>query len=132
MVKEFKLKFEPEKDALITASKVFYFAINGVYVKSTFDINKKIIQALGSAVFNSNYRFEIGLDSLTYDENGFAAKVERILDYGENEKYLECDVFGQKFYIKAKSGIGVGSEIKVSFNLQNIKIYENKFDIRLY
>ena len=106
--------------------------INGVYVPSTYEINKKIIQALGSAVFNSNYRFEIGVESMKIVDKGFKAIVTKELEYGKDDKFVVCNAFGKEFIIKVDEMPTVGSEVSVDFNLDNVRIFENRFDIRLF
>lgn len=132
LIEAVRNSFAAKKDELISASKVFYFVINGVYVKSNYEISKKIIQALGSSVFNSNYRFEISIDSLHIAKEGFKAKVAKIIDYGNGKKYIVAEAFGDKFTLRAEKGIKENDTIKVTFDLEDLRIYENKFDIRLY
>lgn len=133
MVKELVSKFDDQRDELITDSKVFFLSINGCYVKSAPHITKRIVQALGVAVFNSNYRFEIGVNSLSISDNGFEAQVEDVLDYGNDDCYAVCRCFGNYIVIKkGKAKLKAGDIIKLMFDLSDIRIFENKFDIRLY
>jgi len=124
--------FMKAEDQIGLESKLFYTSINGEYVPSTLNINKKIIQALGVAVFRSNYRYE--LNHYAYrlvERNGFMAKVLDNLDYG-NEIFAKCEVFDQIIYVNVPKALEVGKIVRLSYDVSQIEIYENKFDIRLY
>jgi len=131
-INEAKTNYDKELQNITLNSKLFYACVNGEYVKSNIDINKKIIQALGVAVFKSNYRYELSHYSYSIvNDGGFKALVIDNLDYG-NEKFVKCLVFGQEIYVSVMSPIKVGSEIHLTYSLEGVQIYENKFDIRLY
>ena len=95
-------------------------------------MNKKIINALGSAVFSSNYRFEISSESLFVDTEGFDAVVIDSVDYGANNLYIKAKALGDQFIVKVDKKYQEGEKIKINFKLDDIQIYENKYDIRLY
>ena len=127
-----KIKYEKQIDDIMFDSKLFYLNIDGVYLKSTPEINKKIIQALGTDVFRTNYRYEI--DHYSYkitDGDGLKVEVFDIIDYGK-EKFLKCKYFDRFIYVFADKDYKVGEQINLAYDLGNIRIYENKFDIRLY
>lgn len=124
--------YDKKKEKIGLEHKLFYISINGEYVKSSYDINKRVIQAFGVSVFKTLYRFE--LDHYSYklvDNGGFEATVKEILDYG-SEKFLKCEAFGNTFYVCVEKDIEIGSIIRLTFNLNNVRVYDNKFDIRLY
>jgi multiple sugar transport system ATP-binding protein len=131
-IKNLKAKFENDKNAIGLKSKLFFSVINGKYVETSLDINKKIIQALGVSVFRSNYRYEIShYDYEIVDKNGFEVKVLDIVDYG-TEKFAKCECFGEIIYVSTKKDLKVGQNIYLTYRLDNAMIFENKFDIRLY
>ncbi len=116
-------------------SKVFYLNILGAHLETTSEINLKIVQALGIGVFTSNYRIEVPHDAYELraieSSETFKATVVNVLDYG-NSKYLVCRTMGQEIYILTDEEIAVGQEINVAVALKGIRIFEKKFDIRLY
>jgi multiple sugar transport system ATP-binding protein len=126
--------YDKTKDELAFASKIFYSSVNGCYVKSSVEINKKVIQALGIGLFRSIFRYEFSHDSFhIVDKDGFEAEVEKLIDYGY-EKYLECSALGRLFYIAIDSKIDKkpGDKILVAYDLHDVEVYEDKFDIRLF
>lgn len=127
-----KENLQKKLDNLNFLSKLFYLNIDGVYVKSSPEINKKIIQALGIGVFRTNYRYE--LSHYSYEivpSDGIEVSVEDVLDYG-NEIFLKCKYYDQYIYVFSKKAYNIGQIIYLNYKLDNIQIYENKFDIRLY
>ena len=125
-----KEKYLEEKNTLITNSKTFFINVNGFYLKSTPEITKKIVQALGVEIFNANYRFELGVNSMRIANNGFAAIVKKILDYGE-EKFAVCESHEDRIVVKISQNLKVGDKVEIAFDLSDLHIYENKLDIRL-
>lgn len=87
---------------------------------------------MGVGIFRSNYRYRISHYSYKIvDKDGIKAKVVKNLDYG-NEKFIQCDVFGQLIYVNVQKPVAIGNIIYLDYSLENSEIYENKFDIRLY
>jgi multiple sugar transport system ATP-binding protein len=127
-------EYEKKKDELSFASKLFYSFVDGGYVQSPLEINKKVIQALGTSLFWSVFRYEFSHDSLhIVEDGGFKATVKKVLDYGE-ERYLKCETFGKTFYIAVDPKIDKkpGDKILVAYDLNDVEVYEDKFDIRLF
>ena len=113
-------------------SKLFYLNIEGVYLMSTPEINKKIIQALRTGVFRTTYRYELSHYSYSIvASDGIEVEIADILDYG-NEVFLKCKYYDSFIYVYTKEKYQIGQKINLIYNLDNIQIYENKFDIRLY
>lgn len=129
------LDFDKKVDSAYVRSKIFYMSINGSYTLSTPEINTKIVQALGIGVFSSNYRYEVPHDSYTiYEEETpgtFYGIVKETIDYG-SEKFLRCEVFGKDIFVLTKKDYCSGTKLYFKVELKNIRVYENKFDIRLY
>ena len=130
-VRDINEKYLEDKDELITKSKTFFININGHYVKSSTIITKKIIQALGIGIFNVNYRYEIALSSMRIAESGIKAKVLEILDYGD-DKFVLAETHGEKLVVRCDKDYKSGDEICVEFDINDIHVFENKLDIRLY
>ena len=111
----------------------FYIDIAGMYVKSTDEISKKIVQALGVGLFRSNFRFYLSHYSYTFSkDNGIDTEITNILDYGK-EKFAICMIYNKPVYVSIKNNeVKIGEKVKLEYNLNDIQIYEDKFDIRLY
>ncbi len=125
-------RFDKEEELAGLKAKSFYIGINGHYVKSSFDITKRIVQAFGTDLFRSNYRYEIShYDYVRVNDGGLIAHVEEILDYGK-EKFARCLVNKNEIYVSCKDDVKVGDTLHLTFNLNNIRVFENKFDIRLF
>jgi len=118
-------------DDVMFKSKVFAAYINGHHVVTSLDINKKIIKGLGAQLFLSHYRFEVPHDAYTVVENGITLKVEEVIDYGI-DKYAKCLLHGETVYVKVDGEYAQGSQISVAIDVEQSRIYEDLFDIRLY
>ncbi len=130
-IKALEAQFNAELDEIVFESKVFNAYINGDSAVTSLDINKKIIKGLGAQLFLSHYRFEVPHDAYVIAEQGIAATVEAMVDYG-TEQYALCDVTGNKIYVKVDNAVKPGTQLKLHIDVTKTEIYENRFDIRLY
>lgn len=130
-LKVLKAKHNKEAEKIVFKSKIFYLNVNGHYIRSNLDINGKIVQALGVDLFKSNYRFEVEHYSYKISDEGFKVKVLEILDFG-NELFAKCDYLGKEIYVSVNKNIKVNQDLFLTIDLEHIRLYENKFDIRLY
>jgi hypothetical protein len=64
-------------------------------------------------------------------DDGIALTVDEMVDYGK-ERYVKCHMYDEVIYVKADKAYQPNDTIRVSMDLENIRIFENKFDIRLY
>ncbi len=129
--KDKKNEFAKKVDNAVTASKVFYVEINGHYILASTEIILKIVQALGVGVFSSNYRYEVPHDAyIMLKDGGIEATVDEVLDYGK-EKFAKATAVDKTIYVKLTNEAKKGDVLHLSLDLKNVKIYENKFDIRL-
>ena len=141
LASEYKLEVEKVKDDYLAAldevtfeSKCFYGIIDGLAMSSTNEINQKIVKSLGANLFSSTYRFEVAHDAYTIlqeEDKGIKTHVNSLLDYG-SEKYLVCTSNGRTIYLKSDDESLIGKDINLSVDITKTKIFENKFDIRLY
>ncbi len=132
VIAEMDAQHNAEIDDVLFDSKVFAAYVNGMPIITSLDINKKIVKGLGAQLFSSHYRFEVPHDAYTYDEKGIALEVVSLLDYG-CETFAQCQLYGDTVYVKANQDpIAVGQTLKVIPNIESARIFENKFDIRLY
>ena len=134
-LKNTKTEYAKEKDLVIGKSKTFFINIYGSCLKLDPAITRKIVQALGVSIFNVQYRFQIGLDSLKVVNKpttpALSVVVDELLDYGK-EKFVRAVINDQKIVIRVNKAYKKGDVIKVCYDLNNISIFENKLDIRLY
>jgi len=124
-------KYNKAKDELISKSKTFFINIDGTYVKSNYVITKKIVQALGISIFNANYRYEIAIDSMKLAEDGLEATVFAFLDYGE-EKFIVATAHNVNMIVRADKVYKKGEIVHIQYDINDIEVYENRLDIRLY
>ncbi len=137
----YKIEMEKAKDDYLASideatfeSKCFYGIIDGLAMSSTNEINQKIVKSLGANLFSSTYRYEVAHDAYTIlleEDKGIKAHVNSLLDYGK-EKYLVCTSNGRTIYLKSDDQSLIGKDINLSIDITKTKIFENKFDIRLY
>ena len=120
-----------EIDDITFQSKVFALYINGQPFVATEDINKKIVKGLGAQLFLSHYRFEVPHDAYTIVDNGIELTVDGMVDYGK-ESYVKCHMYDETIYVKADKTYKPGDKLHVSLDIAKSRIFENKFDIRLY
>ncbi len=131
------LEYKKQKELIVSKSKTFFINIFGSCLKLDPMITRKIVQALGVSIFNVQYRYAIGLDSIKVvngsNVNGpiLKLKVDKFLDYGK-EKFIVGVINDTKAYVKVNKIYKKGDSVKVTFDLSNLSIFENKLDIRLY
>jgi multiple sugar transport system ATP-binding protein len=130
-MKELQAARIAEIDEVAFNSKVFTTYINGFPYVTNLDINKKIVKGLGAQLFISNYRFEVPHDAYSPTDNGIEVEVIDTLDYGK-EKYLLCRLDDGIVYVKAAKEYKAGDRLQLSIDITKSRIFENKFDIRLY
>ena len=130
-VSEAEKVYNEKNDAYNFALRQGYIMLNGYYLKSTEEIESKIIQALGVKTFTSLFRLEVQHDAYVFQDHGIEAKVEGYLDYGKYQ-FVVADVLGNKIYIKTSEKPAVGETVHLGIDLTKCRLFESKFDIRLY
>ena len=123
--------YTAKDDAYNFALRQGYIILNGYYIKVTNDIESKIIQALGTKTFTSLFRLEVGHDAYTFQDYGVEATVTKYLDYGKY-KFVVCDVLGNIVYVRTDEKPAIGSTVHLGIDLAKCRLFESKFDIRLY
>ena len=130
-LEELSTAHNAQVDDLLFQSKVFAAYICGKVFVTDLEINKKIVKGLGAQLFLSHYRFELPHDAYTIAEGGIPLVVTEMLDYGA-DKFAACSLDGNTVYVLADREYAVGETISVNLDVTKAKIFENKFDIRLY
>lgn len=123
--------YEAKNDKYNFALRQGYLMVNGYYLKVNEEIEGKIIQALGTRTFTSLFRLEVPHDAYSIQEYGIGAVVIDELNY-ESSRYLVCNVLGNIIYVKTEEKIAKGTEIKLGIDLSKARLFESRFDIRLY
>ena len=120
-----------ELDNIAFLSKVFALYINGKPFLATEEINKKIVKGLGAQLFLSHYRFEVPHDAYILDDSGIEVTVDRMIDYGK-DRFAKCKLLDDTVYVKTDWEFKSGDKLHISIEIAKSRIFENKFDIRLY
>ena len=123
--------YDEKNEAYNFALRQGYIMLNGYYLKVTEDIESKIIQALGVRTFTSLFRLEVSHDAYRIQDYGVEAKVEGYLNYGTHH-FIVANALGNVIYIESDQKPEVGSTIHLGIDLKKCRIFESKFDIRLY
>ena len=77
----------------------FYYNINGVRILAPLNNGYKMNVVEGKEVYKRQYRYVFNRKAVEFVEEGIAARVEKILDYG-NQKYAVLDVSGQELTVE--------------------------------
>ena len=132
LVNVLKGKFDKQK----ASSKSFNYLlnINGVNFRSTDSISKKLITASGRKVFNVNLAFDFSPYDVVFADQGIAAKVEEILDYGV-EKFAKCSVVtidgSAEVIVSMPEAVEVGASVCLHVNPYTVGIVDADRDIRV-
>lgn len=118
------------------AKLMFFFNLNGYYLEVGDLISGKLVQGLGTKVFNSSFLLDIPHDAYQLvNEGGIEVKVVENLDY-DVTKYAKCElkVNGEikNIYITTKDAIEVGTVLHVIPDVSKSQITETSMNIRLY
>ena len=98
-----KVKGTVEVDGKVKSRMVpkYSIVILGQKFEAPADVAVKMFSAFtGRKVFNTSFRYELSPYDFTIGEGGITASVRWMINYGD-EKFIECEVAGQTFYVKA-------------------------------
>ncbi len=94
----------------------------------------------GRGIFKKELSYEVSLDDITAtsmsdtapmgEGEGLVAAVEDVLDYGY-VKYLKLKLEGKPFCVKWV-GDAVPPEVSVSFDFDNVRVYDKAIDMKLF
>ena len=130
-VSDVEKDYQAKDNAYNFALRQGYLMINGYYIKVNEDIESKIIQALSTRTFVTLFRLEVAHDAYTIQDHGIEAVVKDYIDYGKY-KFVVCDVLGNTIYIQSDKKYENGTVLHLGINLDKTRLFERKFDIRLY
>lgn len=108
-----------------------YFNVAGHLIKSSKEIETKVVQALGAKSFIDMYKLEIPHNAYVLSNRGIAIKVDDFLDYG-NIKLIKSSILGRTIYVKVDKKYDKGEILKISIDINKVQLYQYKFNIRLY
>ena len=99
----------------------------------SFKVIDKISNSLnnsfdGRKVFNFDYLIKVKPEDIVIGEEGIETQVEEILDYG-TKKYAKCLYKNDYVYVLIKEEIK--DKIHISFNQDNLEIFEKEKEIQL-
>ena len=99
----------------------------------SFKVIDKIANSLNSSfdgrkVFNFSYLIKVKPEDIIIGDEGIEVDVEEILDYG-TKKYVKCSYKNDYVYVLLNGEIK--DKIHISFNQQNIEIFEKEKEIQL-
>ena len=123
--------YDEKNKAYNFALRQGYIMLNGYYLKVTEDIESKIIQALGVRTFTSLFRLEVGHDAYTIQDYGVEATIEGYLNY-DTHHFIVANALGNIIYIESDQKPEVGTKVHLGIDLTKCRLFESKFDIRLY
>jgi multiple sugar transport system ATP-binding protein len=119
------------EDEILFASKTFFAYINGYGIVTPKELNKKVVKSLGLDLFNSQFRYQIPHEGFhLVKEGGIDAVVVDTQDYGDG-LYAHCVSHGADLYVKVEQAFTNGTIIRLSIDLSQARVVENKFDIAL-
>lgn len=89
----------------------------------------RIVSGGGLDVFSKELSISFSPEQVKIADSGITAKVEKILDYG-NETFALCDVSGKKVYVAVDKDFD-RTDVFLDIDTQNVKVVEKVRDIRL-
>ena len=128
-----------KQNAVNRAGFVFFLKfLEDYYCLASDIISNKLIQGLGTRVFNKQFRIEVPHDAyqISNDGKGIKVKVDNNFDYG-NVFFVRCSYVdenseSQFLYLLSDKPYDIGSNLVLSIDVTRSKITEPDMNIRLY
>ena len=73
----------------------------------------------------------VTLTAYILDDSGIEVTVDRMIDYGK-DRFAKCKLLDDTVYVKTDWEYKSGDKLHISIEIAKSRIFENKFDIRLY
>lgn len=105
------------------------FTLNDGFDLPTESFAKTLESGGGIEVFNKEIAISFSPYQVKVADTGISAKVEKVLDYG-NENFALCDVSGKKVYVSVEKGFDM-TDVMLDIDTQNVSVVEKARDIRL-
>ena len=127
-----------EQEALVGAFKKhelgrnqveFFYAVEGDDIPAPLSCGYKINAVEGNNCYKKQYRYVFDRKTVTLGDQGLAAKVERVLDYG-NQKYAELRIGEQRLLAEVSPNFDA-QEVKVWLNGETFEVWQQEIDFRI-
>ena len=125
------VKTEKEVNGKMKKVKDFKYSylIEGHDFECPYQAAMRIVSGGGIEVFNKEIAISFSPYQVKVADTGISAKVEKVLDYG-NENFALCDVSGKKVYVSVEKGFDM-TDVMLDIDTQNVSVVEKARDIRL-
>lgn len=119
---------EGKPDKMVSAPK-YDFLCNGVRFACDDEMAQSIINGTELKLVSLEMDLRFSPYAISLSDDGIAAKVESILDYGD-EKFAKCLVGDRTVYLSVPSDF-VGDELKFSIDTSAVSVIDTYSDVRL-
>ena len=127
-----------EQEAIIGAFKKhdvgrnqveFFYAVEGDDIPAPLECGYKINAVEGNNCYKKQYRYVFDRKSVTLGDQGLAAKVEKVLDYG-NQKYARLRIGEQEILAEVSPNFDA-QEVKVWLSGDAFEVWQQEIDFRI-
>ena len=125
------VKTEKEVKGKVKKVKDFKYSyiIEGHNFECPYQAATRIVSGGGIEVFNKEIAISFSPYQVKVADEGIAAKVEKVLDYGD-ENFALCDVSGKKVYVFVEKEFDK-TDVMLDIDTQNVIVIEKAREIRL-
>ena len=107
----------------------FYYEVEGDQIPAPLENGYKINAVEGNNCYKKAYRYVFDRKSITLGEQGLAAHVEKVLDYG-NQKYASLKIGEQNLLVEVPNDFAK-EEVKVWLNGEAFEVWQQEIDFRI-
>ncbi len=107
----------------------FFYGVEGDDIPSPVECGYKINAVEGNACYKKNYRYVFDRKTITLGEQGLAARVEKVLDYG-NQKYAAVVIGQQKLLVEVPSDFAA-EQVHVWLDGAAFEVWQQEIDFRI-
>ena len=110
----------------------FFYNIGDMKIEAQPEHGYKINAIDGDSCYKNSYRYGVPRDAVRIagaGENGLAAKVVKVLDYGD-ACFAKLDAEGQELLINVEKGFD-RKQVRVTFDTEDISVYSTEIDMKL-
>jgi multiple sugar transport system ATP-binding protein len=107
----------------------FFYHVEGDDIPAPLESGYKINAVEGNNCYKKNYRYVFDRKTITLGEAGLLAKVEKILDYG-NQKYAKL-LIGQQELLAEVPADFAAEETHVFLNGEAFEVWQQEIDFRI-
>ena len=107
----------------------FFYNVEGDDIPSPVECGYKINAVEGNNCYKKQYRYVFNRKDVQLGEQGLAAKVEEVLDYG-NQKYARLSLGSQSLLVEVPADFDK-QEVKVWLNGETFEVWQQEIDFRI-